>query len=282
MARRTREEIEAIKDAIISVCADQHPMTVRQLFYQLASVHQVIAKSEAEYKGTVGRLTKDLRLSGALPWPWLVDNTRWIRKPSTYGSLTDCLEQSASAYRRSLWSNRNSYVEIWLEKDALSGVFYDITSEYDVPLMVTRGYPSLSYVKAAADQIITNDRPTWIYYFGDYDPSGTDISRDCEAKLRRFAPDAEIHFLRVAVEPWQIDEWNLPSRPTKQKDSRSKSFGDHRSVEIDAIPPDALRALIRGAIAEHISADEIATLAEVEAAERETLRRMAWNLQGVG
>jgi hypothetical protein len=281
MARRTRDEIEVIKEQILAVCAEQQPMTLRQLFYQLASVHQVVGKTEAEYKGTVGRLAKELRLAGRMPWHWLVDNTRWIRKPQSFGSLYDCIDASAKAYRRSLWIDKAEYVEIWLEKDALSGVFYDITSEYDVPLMVTRGYPSLSYVKAAADQINASWKPARIYYFGDYDPSGADISRDCEAKLRQFAPEASIHFERVAVEPWQIDAWELPTRPTKESDTRSRKFGDSRSVEIDAIPPDQLRGMIREVIGRHVTGDEISALAEVEEMERETLRTISWNLQGV-
>lgn len=282
MTRRTRDEIREIKDSIFKVCEEQRPMTVRQLFYQLASVLQVVGKTEAEYKGTVCRLTGEMRLAGELPWPWLVDNTRWIRKPSSYGSMADCLERSAGAYRRSLWSHVPAYVEAWLEKDALSGVFYDVTAEYDVPLMVTRGYPSLSYVKAAADQIIATGKPTWIYYFGDYDPSGADISRDCEAKVRRFAPEAEIHFERVAVQDWQIDAWNLPTRPTKTKDSRSAGFGDTRSVEIDAIPPGRLRSMIRDVIAKHISSWEIEQLNKIQERERETLLSIAWDVREVG
>lgn len=276
MARRTKAEIETIKDWIKVVCCDQQPMTVRQLFYQLASVHKVVEKQETEYKGTVGRLAREMRLSGELPWEWLVDNTRWIRKPCSYGSMEDCITQSAASYRRSVWAQTDVYVEVWLEKDALAGVFYDVTAEYDVPLMVTRGYPSLSYVKAAADQILASWKPAFIYYFGDYDPSGMDISRDCEAKLRQFAPTAEIHFERVAVMPLQIDAWNLPTRPTKAKDSRSQNFGDSRSVEIDAIPPETLRELIKSVIHRHIGPHEVAALREVEELERKTLRSLRW------
>ena len=45
-----------------------------------------------------------------------------------------------------LWNEADSYVEIWLEKDALAGVVYPVTSMYDVPLMVARGYASLSFL----------------------------------------------------------------------------------------------------------------------------------------
>jgi hypothetical protein len=39
-------------------------------------------------------------------------------------------------------------------------------------------------------------KPTYIYHFGDLDPSGVDAGRDIEAKLRRYAlacrPEAEL------------------------------------------------------------------------------------------
>src|ERR1700730_17540056 len=47
-------------------------------------------------------------------------------------------------------------------------------------------------------------------------------------KLPKLAPTAEIYFERLAVIPEQIAAWNLPSRPTKQSDSRAKSFGADR------------------------------------------------------
>ena len=49
--------------------------------------------------------------------------------------------------------NQPDYVEIWLEKDALAGVVYTITERWDVPLYVTRGYPSLSYLYDAAEYL---------------------------------------------------------------------------------------------------------------------------------
>jgi hypothetical protein len=46
-----------------------------------------------------------------------------------------------------------------------------------VPLMVTRGYPSLSFLYEAAEQIGLTDKQTFIYYLGDHDPSGLNISK---------------------------------------------------------------------------------------------------------
>jgi hypothetical protein len=252
---------------------DDHPMTVRQVFYRMVAAG-AIEKTEAEYKTTITRLLGELRLRGVIPFDWLADNTRWMRKPQSHSSLEEALRYTAQTYRRSLWDNQNAYVEVWLEKDALAGVLFAETEPWDVPLMVTRGYPSLSFVHTAAEYLREVEKPTFIYYFGDWDPSGKDISRNLETRLRQFAPTADITFRRVAVNEDQIAELGLPTRPTKKTDSRSKSFtGD--SVELDAIPPRTLRRMVERCITGHIDprALEIQKLAEDE--ERRALELFA-------
>src|SRR5262249_50961498 len=80
-------------------------------------------------------------------------------------------------YRRDLWAAMPVYVEVWCEKDALAGVLMEETETYDVPLMVARGYASLSFLHSAAMAISAKDKPAYIYHFGDYDPSGVDAAR---------------------------------------------------------------------------------------------------------
>ena len=104
-------------------------------------------------------------------------------------------------------------MEVWLEKDALAGVLFPITDEFDVPLMVTRGYASISYLQGAAEVIERRGKPAYLYYFGDYDPSGVDITRAVESGVREFAPQAEIHFERIAVTLEQVTEMNYPHAP---------------------------------------------------------------------
>src|SRR5271157_4662294 len=84
--RRSRGDMGGIRAAIHdALCADR-PMTVRQLFYRLVS-QGVIAKTEAEYKSTVVRLVGEMRLDHSIPFSWIADNTRWMRKPDTYSGL---------------------------------------------------------------------------------------------------------------------------------------------------------------------------------------------------
>ena len=276
--RRTKEDIAIIVDGLKEVLRQYNPMTVRQAFYQMTS-RGYIPKTEAVYRSTVCRLLAKLRLTSEIPFGWIADNTRWMRKPRTYDSMEEALRLNLETYRRALWSRMPANVEVWIEKDALAGVIYDITSEWDVPLMVTRGYPSLSHVYEAAEAIAQARKPTYIYYLGDYDPSGVDISRSLENRLREFAPDAEIHFERIAIEPWQIAYYRLPTRPTKSSDSRAKRFGSDVSVELDALPPNTLRELVQSHILKHVDHDELARLRQIEAAERESLGWVVQNMR---
>ncbi len=275
--RRSRAEMNGIRDALVELLSAEHPMTVRQAFYRAVS-SGIVEKSEAQYKGTIGRLLCELRRDGQIPFEWIADNTRWMRKPKTYDCKEDMLRLTAQTYRRALWNDQDAYVEVWLEKEALAGVVVEVTAKWDVPLMVTRGYPSLSYIHSAAEAISSQDKPAFLYYFGDHDPSGVDIPRTVDIGLRELAPDADIEFVRVAVNPEQIEEFDLPTRPTKKSDSRSKGF-EGESVEVDAIPPAHLRQLVEDCIVQHVDADALEATKVVEREERRTLLVMCGELE---
>lgn len=275
--RATRSEVEQRKAALLAIVAEIEPATVRQVFYQ-ATVRGVVDKTEAGY----GKVQTDLvimRRTGALPYDWLADNTRWQRKPTTFDSIENALQNTARFYRKALWTDADAYVEIWLEKDALAGVVQPVTSVYDVPLMVARGYASLSFLHTAAEFISNLGKPTFIYHLGDFDPSGVNAGEKIEQTLREMAPDAEIHFERIGVTMAQIIEWNLPSRPTKTTDSRAKGFGEI-SVELDAIRPQALRDLVQAAIERQLPRYKLDVLLEVEAIERRQIREMVGYMNG--
>ena len=267
-ARSTKAEVESRRDALYDIVAESKPATVRQVYY-LATVAGLVPKTENGYGMVQTDLTL-MRRAGSLPYDWLADSTRWERKPRTFNSVEQALEDTARLYRKALWADADAYVEVWLEKDALAGVVYPITEKFDVSLMVARGYASLSFLNEAAKYIATLDRPAFIYHCGDYDPSGQDAARAIEETLREMAPEAEIHFERLAVTPAQIVNWRLPTRPTKTTDSRAKGFGVV-SVELDAIPPGRLRDLVQKAIERHLPPEQYRVLKVAEASERKLL-----------
>ena len=237
------------------------PMTVRGLFYNCENVYHVVKKSAGGYK-QVQRQVLAMRRAGVLPYSFISDLTRWVRKPVTYSGLRACLEHTKEAYRRALWDDQKDYVLVFCEKDAIAGILYDITEEWDVRLLVVRGYASETFAYTAAELIKSQNKPAYAYYFGDWDKHGVQISNDLERKLAEFG--AKVHFERVAVHAWQIFDWKLPTRPTKDP-------GWGECVEIDAIPANKLRELVEDCILRHIDQGELQQTLRIEELEREGL-----------
>jgi hypothetical protein len=274
--RGIAQDTRDLRDAILDAFQDtDKPVTVRQMYY-LLSVQGAVEKTDSGY-GRAQRQLLEMRQLGIVPYEWIADITRWMRKPKTYSSVEHALRSTRDFYRRSVWNNLDQYIEVWIEKDALAGVLYPITEQYDVPLMVCRGYSSETFAHSAAENIKDIGKTAFIYYLGDFDPSGWQMSRNLEKKLKGFG--AKIEFIRLAVNPEQIRAWNLPSRTTKKTDTRCKEFYDTfgkntESVELDAIPPDDLRELVDDAIERHLPEGYLNELKVAEESERDLLKRL--------
>lgn len=189
-----------------------------------------------------------MRQESLLPWGFIVDGTRWQRKPGTYDSAEDYIDPVARSYRRNLWQSQNVRIEVWLEKDALAGIVVDVTAKWDVSLMVSRGQSSSTFRHSAAMSAEAayeqQDHTTVIYALYDFDAGGDRAAKEVAAKLPEYAPDASIVFERLAVTPAQINAWSLPTRPAKASDPQAAIWGGKPCVELDAIEPNRLMALV--------------------------------------
>jgi hypothetical protein len=169
-------------------------------------------------------------------------------------------------------------VEVWLEKDALAGVLEPVVlEECGLDLHVTRGYASVSYLESAAGFIRRDGRPTHVYLLTDFDPSGLGIAETVTVELMNRSHPTEVYVERLAVNREQIDESQLPTRPTKTTDSRARKFIQRHgigSVELDAIPPAVLRSLVRSSIERHMDPDNLRVMKLAEVQERDGLREV--------
>jgi hypothetical protein len=276
-ARRTRSEIEALDAALCEIVDQFSPVTVRQVFYQAVN-RGLVPKSETKGYRVVQRRLVVLRESGAIPHGQIVDGTRYVHGYRRYHDLDEFTTYAAGLYRKDYWSAAEVNVEVWLEKDALKGVLVPtVVDECGLGLHVTRGFASITYLQEAAEDIELDGRPTYVYVLTDFDPSGVSIAEKVEEELMARAFDSEIIVERLAVDREQIDRWNLPTRPTKASDTRAAKFRRLHgtdSVELDAVPPDELRKLVRDAIDSHMEPWRLRQFRMVEREERETLRDM--------
>jgi len=254
-----------------AILAEQHPMTVRQVYYQLVS-RQVIENNRGQYQAVSNALV-DARKDGVIPWDWIEDRLRRPRRVSMWDDLADFAKTAVSAYRRDVWASQENYVECWLEKDALSGVFEDILRNYGVTLNVGRGYDGWDSIHNAADRFGDGDGST-ILYFGDFDPSGEDMVRSLRERLAFFGCEPDV--IKVALTADDVKRYNLPPDFTKTTDTRRAAFverfGDV-AVELDALPIDVLRERITTEVESIMDLDALAEVRELEKKERAKIAR---------
>ncbi len=249
-------------------------MSIRQLYYQLVA-RRVIEKTEQSYKRVCDAAVQ-LRLSGDLPYGMIADGHRTRRGVYQHGGLRAALDNAQEIYRRNYWLDQSAHVEVWCEKDALSGVIQPVCEQYGVTYVATRGFPSVTLLYESAVSLVAIGKPACIFYFGDHDASGRAISGNLEADLRQHGADVTVQ--RVALNPDQIAAYGLPTRPGKWTDSRHAAFaaryGD-ACVELDALPPDTLTDLVHEQIITMIDRAAWERAQAIEAMERETFASIA-------
>jgi hypothetical protein len=272
--RATRAEMAERASFLINYAEAHGPITVRGLYYQ-AEVHRIpgIGKSDLDY-AKIQRQVLILRRCDRLDYQLIADATRWMRKPRSYNSVDEALRSTAALYRKALWGDAPEVVEIWVEKDALAGVILPVTSLYDVPLMVTRGFSSETFCFEAAMARRGDPRPYHVYYFGDFDRSGQDAARTLEEKLRRFARKigVTVVFETLAVTLDQIINLRLPIRSPKRNSAADRRWRWDFACELDAIPPDTMRTIVQAAIERHLPAAKLDVLKIAEESERTLIR----------
>ena len=227
-------------------------------------------KTHADYKQLSRSLTQD-RLEGVIPWEWIEDRLREPRHVPMWHDLPDFIAAVRRSYRRDVWQDQPEYLEAWLEKDALSGIFEGVLGPYGVTLNVGRGFDSAASVKDAADRFGDGSGIT-VLYFGDFDPSGEDMVRSLRERLRELGAEPEI--VKCALTFEDISRYSLPPDFTKATDSRRAAFvaryGDV-AVELDALPANVLRERIRDEVRRRMDPEALERTRTAERADRERL-----------
>ncbi len=265
MHAATQARLEVARE----VLAEEHPMTVRQVYYQLVS-RQVIENSRSAYQA-VSTLLVDARKAGLIPWEWLEDRTRRPRGASAWDGLADFAVTVRGAYRRDVWVEQPVYIECWLEKDALSGIFEEALHPYGVTLNVGRGFDGWDSIRNAALRYRAKRNVT-VLYFGDFDPSGEDMARSLRERLSFFQTSPEI--VKCALTKEDISRYRLPPALAKKTDTRAARFIEKHgdvSVELDALPTSVLRERLIEEVESRMDLDALDEVRDREERERERL-----------
>ena len=267
-----RKKTQEMIDAAYGVLSEGHPMTVRQVYYQLVARH-IIENTRSRYQAVSNALVT-ARQQGEIPWEWIEDRMRKPRGVTMWDDLPDFIAAVRRSYRRDVWADQPYYLEAWLEKDALSGIFEDALSPYGVTLNVGRGFDGWDSIKNAADRFGYGSG-SWdgaVLYFGDFDPSGEAMVHSLRERLAFFSCEPEITKCALTFE--DISRYQLPPDFTKASDTRSKAFveqwGDV-AVELDALPVGVLRDRLVSEVEAHM---DLNALERTRSLEREDSVRL--------
>lgn len=269
---KTRRLIDNAK----GILAEVHPMTVRQVYYQLVS-RQVIKNDRGQYQSVSNALVY-ARREGYIPWGWIEDRLRRPHHVSMWSGLPEFAETCRRDYRRDVWDTQPDYLEVWLEKDALSGIFEDVLDPYGVTLNVGRVYDGWDSIHNAAIRFMEKTSAPTVLYFGDFDPYGEDMVRSLIKRMGSLGCRPEV--IQCALIYDDILRYELPPDFAKKTDTRTVAFvAEHGdiAVELDALPPDVLRNRLEKEVSRRM---DLRALKRIKVLERKECAELVRLLKG--
>lgn len=281
MSKSNKERLAVINGIIEEYQSDGYVLTLRQLYYQLVS-RDVIPNKQSEYS-KLSTLLKEGRMSGFVDWDAIEDRLRKPSKPASFDSPKDILRAAINQYALPRQDGQDTYLEVWVEKDALSGVLKRVTERYHVPILVNRGYSSASAMFDSYQRFnaaYQDGQEIRVLYLGDYDPSGIDMIRDIRDRTFEFFgenDDVDFQIIPIALTRDQIRQYNPPPNPAKVSDPRAKDFIKKHgttSWEVDALRPDVLNELLDDSIREHINIDVFDEIVNKEQSHKDKLQSL--------
>lgn len=276
-------------------------LTLRQLYYQLVS-RDVIPNTIKEYK-KLSVLLVEGRMCGIVDWSAIEDRLRQAETPSSWETPLSILESAIHSFQLPRQKGQKNYIEVWVEKDALSGVLSRVTEKYHIPIMVNRGYSSASAMHEAYNRFRyahNRKQKIRVLYLGDHDPSGLDMINDVKGRILEFffgqhyvqgkrnkkVPSEmfeemlysnqglDFDIIPVALTKEQIRLHKPPPNPAKMADPRAGEYVKQhgkKSWEVDALNPETLNRLLEESISEYMDHKQYKRMVSLEGKDRKKL-----------
>jgi hypothetical protein len=261
--------------AVVEILEAIQPASVRAVCYQLF-VRGLLRDMGKSQTNSISTLLVRMREDGDIPWEWIVDGTRELEREPQWGDVEAFSRVVERSYRRDYWANQDSYVEVWSEKSTVEGTLQPILQQYGVGFRSLHGFNSATKVYEAAERSANDPRQCFVAYVGDWDPSGLYMSEvDLPRRLDEYG--GQIFLVRVALRSVDIAAGDLPSFSPESKltDTRYrwfKSTWNTPCVELDAMNPNDLRAIVEREILGLIDQERWQRAREIEAVELDSIR----------
>lgn len=247
-----------------------YKMTNRQLYYEL--VGKALIPNNIKVYKKLNEIISDCRYTGLVDWKAFEDRLRVATGWRSYTSPGAALESVAKSYRRDRQEGQRYNIEVWSEKDAISGYLKPTTSKYGLTTLICRGFLSDSALYSAYNRIgwdwVRYEKPTKVIYLGDHDPSGVYMIYDLEKRIRNMLVNSEqydipefeaqdaFEIIPAALTLAQVKAYDLPPNFAKSSDLRTpryiKDFGFETCWEVDALKPKQIEGILEAELAKLI------------------------------
>lgn len=263
----------------MEILEQEHPVTVRHLYYCLIG-QSILTKEEEGYDKLVN-IMKRARLSGLVPWNWIIDTSRRVLQFSLYNSIKEFLTKRIPYYYKDTWENQRRYILVWVEKEALATPLWQAVNYYNIPVFPAKGYDSWThFLEAVKKMREMEDKELVVLYLGDHDPSGMNMPSDLQNRCKLM--NLNVRFERIAITEEQIDQYNIPKLPLR-KDPKKGKYKDPRAekyvekygawfVELDALKPSILEQIVTEKVEELLDLEAFEDDQNTEEEEKEFLK----------
>jgi hypothetical protein len=254
---------------------EEIPTDERFLFYELEqkgakrkkAAHEGGRKSTQDLTDAVTHL----RNIGAIPWEWIVDNSRQFYEWEYDDSIADCLARAVNGARLDRWAGTVRPVIITESKGVAGVLERGVARQYLTAVTGVgncHGFLITRVARALADE------NTRVLYVGDYDGRGHDIENHIQRVLERatgrtFDNDT---WERVALTKDQTDDLRARGvEPIMKVDNRRRDKRPYEAYEAEALGQRPIENLVRAKLEELIP-ESLDSVRVREETEREEIR----------
>lgn len=231
-------------NAVLREYVEHLPLTIRQIFYRLVGAYgypKGTSKDRRPYL-RLGEMLNRARRAELVPWSAIRDDGFEIKRPTAWDGVDEVLaavRATINGFRLDRQMGQRRRLLIAIEAQGMLPQIERIASPFGIPVVASGGFDSTS-AKYGLSEFLSAMQAVEVLHIGDHDKEGQDIFRSLAEDVRKFCADynwSVPEFTRLAVTAEQIFSLGLADDP----DSPGK-------VQAEAIPPDVLADIVRGAI----------------------------------
>lgn len=238
-----------------------------------------------------------------IPFQWIRDERGKTHEVTSFEDADDFTESLMNWIEHLQMDRREGQpelLEIWCEAAGMVPLMREIAQPFGLRVSSGGGYDSVTAKHKLAQRVANHFRQTRqatrVLHIGDFDPSGEGMFHTLEEDVGEMVWQLlgldVLNMERVGLTEDQVIEMGVETAPPKPTDSRRRRFvAEHQTIrdhlgsdditaQLEALTPDELDALVRGAIESRLDRDALQQVEDSEEGLRNALYERYNLIQG--